>query len=317
MSGGALCGRAIVVVVIERERRDDAVPGRRVAQAGIAASALLSAMNLAVGASSGSTSVVATGVEFAGDVLASTVVLFGLMAAARPADDDHPYGHGRLETIAALVVGLLLSLGGVGICWQALQRVGEIHDPPAAAAIGALIVAIAVRGVLSALKFRTGRRMGSAALVADAWNDAVDILSAVAAMIAVALARYDPARFLAADHYGGVVVGIVVIVTGVRVLRDASLELMDTMPDELTMAQVRASARAVPGVRGVDKAHARKTGLRYHVDLHVEVDPHLTVAEAHAIGGHVRRRVRSDLDWVADVLVHVEPAPAGARVSVD
>ena len=290
--------------------------GRRVAVAGIAASGVLAALNLGVGAVERSTAVFATGVEFAGDVLASTVVLFGLLAAARPADDDHPYGHGRLETIAALVVGLVLSASGAGICWQALQRVGDVHDPPATPAVAALLTAIAVRGGMSALKFRTGRRLGSASLVADAWNDAVDILGAVAALIAVALARYDPARFLAADHYGGVVVGTVVIVTGVRVLRDASLELMDTMPDTAMMAEVRASAGAVPGVRGVDKAHARKTGLRYHVDLHVEVDPQLTVAEAHAIGGHVRQRLRGDLDWVADVLVHVEPAPSDERPAV-
>jgi cation diffusion facilitator family transporter len=289
---------------------DDVSRGHRVAVAGIAASGLLAALNLVVGLRTNSTAVFATGVEFAGDVLASTVVLLGLIAAARPADADHPYGHGRLETLAAFVVGLLLSTGGAGICWQALQRVGEVHAPPAAPAVGALLVAIAVRAVMAAVKFRTGRRLRSAALAADAWNDTVDILGAVAALAAVSLARHDPARFLAADHYGGAVVGVVVVVTGVRVLRDASLELMDTMPDDASMAAVRSAALAVPGVSGVDKAHARKTGLRYHVDLHVEVDPALTVADAHAIGGHVRRRVRGDLDWVADVLVHVEPAPS-------
>lgn len=280
------------------------------ALAGIAASAALATMNLVAGVVAGSTSVVATGVEFAGDVLASSVVFFGMLAAAKPADDDHPYGHGRLETLAAFVVGLVLSAGGTGICWTSLQNVGAMHPPPAPLAIAALLVAILVRGVMSTLKFRVGRRLRSAALVADAWNDGVDILSASAALVAVALARYDGARFLAADHYGGFVVGVVVIVTGVRVLRDASLELMDTMPDAAMMDRLRDSVRSVPGVRGVDKAFARKTGLQYHVDLHVEVDPTLSVAAAHDIGGHVRSRVRHDLDWVADVLVHVEPAAA-------
>lgn len=286
----------------------DAALGRRVAVAGIAASAALAAMNLTVGVVAGSTSVFATGVEFAGDVLASTVVLLGMIAAAAPADDNHPYGHGRLETLAAFVVGLVLCAGGVGICWNALQRVGEIHAPPAPMAIAALGLAIAVRGVMVALKFRVGRRLRSAALMADGWNDAVDILAAGAALVAVALTRLDEARFLAADHYGGVVVGLAVVVTGLRVLRDAALELIDTMPSEATMATLRETVLAVPGVRGVDKAYARKTGLRYHVDLHVEVDPALSVGEAHDIGGHVRSRVRSELDWVADVLVHIEPA---------
>lgn len=298
------------VVDVSAAPAADPASGRRVALAGIAASALLAAMNLAVGVAAGSTSVVATGVEFAGDVLASSVVFFGMLAAAKPADDDHPYGHGRLETLAAFVVGLTLTVGGAAIGWASLQNVGERHPPPASLAIAALAVAIAVRGVMSTLKFRVGRRLRSAALVADAWNDAVDILSASAALVAVALARFDPVRFLSADHYGGFAVGLVVVATGVRVLRDASLELIDTMPDAGMMTRLRETVQTVPGVLGVDKAYARKTGLRYHVDLHVEVAPELTVSQAHAIGGHVRSRVRAELDWVADVLVHVEPAGA-------
>jgi cation diffusion facilitator family transporter len=286
--------------------------GQRVALAGILASVCLATMNIVVGLISRSTSVFATGIEFAGDVLASTVVLFGLIAASKPADDDHPYGHGRIETLAAFVVGLVLSAGGLGICWNSLQAVGEQHPPPSTMAITALVVAIVVRGIMSAVKFRVGRRIRSTSLVADAWNDAVDILSAGAALTAVVLTRYDSERFLAADHYGGFVVGMVVVVTGLRVLRDASLDLMDTMPDDRMMDRLKATVLGVPGVRGVDKAFARKTGMAYHVDLHIEVDPAMSVADAHVVAGRVRHRVRGDLPWVADVLVHVEPAGAHA-----
>jgi cation diffusion facilitator family transporter len=170
-----------------------------------------------------------------------------------------------------------------------------------------LTVAIAVRSIMSAVKFRVGRRLKSASLVADGWNDTVDILAAATALTAVGLAMYDSDRFLAADHYGGFAVGVIVVLTAVRVLRDASLELMDTMPGEEMIARVRAAAIDVPGVLGVDKSYARKTGFRYHVDLHIEVDPDLTVAQSHAIAGRVRSRVREQLAWVADVLVHVEP----------
>ncbi len=97
-----------------------------------------------------------------------------------------------------------------------------------------------------------------------------------------------PVRFLAAEHYGGFAVGIVVVITGIRVLRDASLELVDTMPEPELTGEVVRIARPVAGVRGIDKVFARKTGLRYHIDLHVEVDPTLTIAASHAIGGHVR-----------------------------
>jgi cation diffusion facilitator family transporter len=286
----------------------DAARGRLVALIGIVASAVLATLNIVVGVITHSTSVVATGVEFAGDVLASTVVLLGLIFALKPADADHPYGHGRIETIAALVVGLILAGGGVGICWNSLQGVGETHAAPSSAAIAVLIIAIVIRGVMSAVKFRVGRRIQSASLVADGWNDAVDILAAFAALTAVGLAVYDSDRFLAADHYGGFAVGIIVILIGVRVLRDASLELMDTMPSDAMIARVRAAAVAVSGVAGVDKSYARKTGLKYHVDLHIEVDPALTVAASHLIAGEVRSRVRAQVGWVADVLVHVEPA---------
>jgi cation diffusion facilitator family transporter len=285
--------------------------GQRVALAGIAASAFLASINIVAGIVSQSTSVFATGLEFAGDVLASTVVFVGMVVAARPADDNHPYGHGRMETLSAFVVGMVLSAGGAGICWNSLQAVGAVHPPPGAAAVLALVCAIVVRAVMSTIKFRIGRRIRSSSLLADAWNDAVDILSAGAALTAVALTIYDFDRFRAADHYGGFVVGVVVIITGLRVLRDASLELMDTMPNAGMMALVRRVALSVDGVRGVDKAFARKTGLQYHVDMHIEVDPGLSVAAAHDLGGRVRSKVKNELAWVADVLVHVEPSRSG------
>jgi cation diffusion facilitator family transporter len=298
-------------------RDRDAQIGRRVAVAGIAASAVLATLNIAVGVATTSTSVVATGVEFAGDVLASSVVLLGMIVAARPPDDNHPYGHGRVETIAALVVGMILAAGGAGICWNSLRAVGERHPSPSWAAIAVLMVAIAVRALMSGLKFRIGRRIRSASLVADAWNDSVDILAALAALTAVGLAMYDNDRFLAADHYGGFAVGIVVLLTALRVLRDASFELMDTMPDRAMIERLGALAVTVPGVVGVDKRRARKTGLRYHIDLHIEVDPQITVARAHAVAGQVRSRLRDELDWVDDVLVHVEPAKSATHNSAD
>ena len=205
------------------------------------------------------------------------------------------------------MVGLILVGGGIGVCWNALRAVGDRHDAPSHLAVIVLVVAIAVRGIMSMLKFRIGRRIGSGSLVADAWNDAVDILGALVALVAVWLAgRGD--RFLAADHYGGFAVGVIVVATGVRVLRDATLELVDTMPDPDRVAQLRGVAASVPGVIGVDKTFARKTGFTWHVDIHVEVDPAMTVAASHEIAGSVRSRVRSEVNWVADVLVHVEPA---------
>ncbi len=281
---------------------------RRITHASIAISAVLASSNVIIGLLAHSTSVVATGFELAGDVLASGIVLIGMSLAARPPDENHPYGHGRFETLAAFGVGVILALGGAMICHQSLQAVGAKHPPPGVSAAGALVGTIVLRGIMSSVKFRVGRAIRSSALIADAWNDAVDILSALAALTAVGLAAYDPTRFLAADHYGGFAVGVVVVLTGIRVVRDSSLELVDTMPPSELTTEITRVATSVAGVQDIDKVFARKSGLQYHIDLHIAVDPTLTVAASHAIGGHVRAILKQQLSWVADVLVHVEPS---------
>jgi cation diffusion facilitator family transporter len=281
--------------------------GRRIAAYSIVASAVLSILNIAVGYSGGSTSVTAAGFEFAGDVLASALVFAGMTLAARPPDENHPYGHGRIELLAGLTVGLILAAGGAAICFRSLQRLSEIHAPPPRYSAAPLLLAIVVRTVTSTIKFRVGRRIRSISLVADAWNDAVDILASAAALCALALTLYDPVQFIDADHYGGFAVGLLVIYTGLRVLRDASLDLIDTMPDESLTERIRAKAAEVEGVFGVEKTFARKTGLQYHVELHIEVHPSISVAESHEIAGRVRTRIRREVAEVADVLVHIEP----------
>lgn len=286
------------------------VRARRIALASVCVSASLAAANLIVGWLSGSISVLAAGVEFSGDVLASLVVFAGMSLASRPADENHPYGHGRLETLAGVFVGFMLIAGGGGIAYRALQAVGVAHTPPGAAAMWVLAVAIAARACMSAIKFRAGRQIGSTSLVADAWNDSVDILAAAAGLGAVALTRLDPVRFVTADHYGGFAIGLIVIITGLRVTRDASFDLMDTMPEPELTEQVRRVSLTVPGVLEVEKQRARKTGLQYHVDLHIEVDPNLTVRASHEIAHEVRSKILAEVIWVADVLVHVEPARA-------
>ncbi len=282
--------------------------GRLVARWSILASVVLAAGNISVGLLADSTSVVAAGAEFAGDVLASAAVLLGMTIAVKPADSNHPYGHGRFETLAGFVVGIILVFGGIGICWTSLQRVGEIHAPPSSFAVWPLLAAVVVRSVMATIKFRVGRRIRSASLIADGWNDAVDILSAFIALSALGLTLYSPSQFLSADHYGGVAVGLVVIYTGMRVMRDASLDLADTMPADESLQEIRDVALSVPGVLDVEKCFARKAGLQYYVDLHIEVDPELTVRASHEIAGTVRTDLRRRLDWIADVLIHVEPA---------
>jgi cation diffusion facilitator family transporter len=271
------------------------------------ASAGLSAAKIIVGLHANSTAVVSDGLESAGDVLASGLALFGLMLAAKPPDTEHPYGHGRVEILSALIVGMMLTASGTLISFRSLQRMREVLHAPAAYAVWPLLASIAIKTIMSWMKRRYGRKIRSSALQADALNDTVDIISGSTALVALAFTLYDPVKFVAADHLGGAAVGIIVIFLGVRVVRDTTLQLMDTMPDPVSMDRIRQVAVSVPGALGIEKCYARKTGLQWHVDLHLEVDPAMSVYESHEIATQVRNRIREQLDWVADVLVHVEP----------
>jgi cation diffusion facilitator family transporter len=272
-------------------------------------SGTLSVLKITAGLLGHSTSVVADGLESAGDVIASGFVFLGLTLAAIPADENHPYGHGRVEILTGLLIGLVLTAGGAVISYGSLAGMNYPHPPMSAFVVWPLILSALAKSALAGFKFRYGRRLNSASLTADAWNDTMDILSAITALVATLLTLHDPSRFDKADHIGGFLVGLIVVLVGLRVSRDTALQLMDTMPDDEMMRQIRDAAAGVPGVRGVEKCYARKTGMRYHVDLHLEVDPDMTVRQSHGIGHDVQQRILERIDWVAAVLVHVEPAP--------
>jgi cation diffusion facilitator family transporter len=283
--------------------------GQRVAALGMVVSGALAAIKIYAGVTGHSTAVVADGLESASDIFASGFVLLGLTLAAIPPDENHPYGHGRVETLTGLLIGMVLTAGGVLISFSSIQKLGRPREVVASFVIYPLLVSLLAKGCLAVYKFHYGKRLKSDALRADAWNDMMDSVSATVALIAVGLALLDANRFAESDRYGGALVGVLVIATGLRIAYDTAMQLIDTMPGDDLMAQLREAARAEPGVRGVEKCFARKTGLKYHVDLHLEVDPEMTVRQSHDIAHQVRLRIMDKLDWVADVLVHVEPAP--------
>lgn len=287
--------------------------GRRVAAVSVLLNLMLAVAALWVGQVGASTTLVAAGVEFAADVVASLVVLVGFWYALRPADSNHPYGHGRAETLTGLVVGLGLVGVGLAIGGRSLQQLGTEASRPAAFTLWPLVVALFVKGGLMATKVRLAHRIGSQALLADACNDSVDVLSSLTALGALGLALSSPERFAHADDYGGVLVGIFVVTAGIGVVRSTSLDLLDTMPSAALLDAVRATARGVEGVRGVEKCFGRKTGLQYHLDLHLEVDGWISVDEGHRIAADVRDRICQQNASVSDVLVHVEPSPASTR----
>ena len=270
-------------------------------------SGVLAATKVIIGLQAQSAAVVSDGFESAGDVLASGLVLLGLVLAARPPDAEHPYGHGRVEILSGLGVGLMLVISGSLISTRALEGLTEGQHVPESYALWPVAASILIKSMMSLTKRRYARKIRSAALKADSWNDSVDVLSGTTALVGLGLALINPEQLWAADHFGGAVVGLIVIFLGIRVVRDTTLQLMDTMPDTESMDQIRRVALGVPGAKGIEKCFARKTGLKWHVDLHLEVDPDLSVFQSHEIATQVRIRVIETLDWVADVLVHVEP----------
>src|ERR1019366_1592394 len=219
--------------------------GQRVAVTGMLVSGTLAAIKIVVGMSGHSTAVVADGFESAAHGVASRCVLLGLALAPKPADANHPCGYGRVETLTGLLIGLVLMVGGALISWNAIRRVGQAHELLHAFVVWPLLLSIAAKTGLASLKFRYGRKLQSDALTADAWNDATDTVSAIAALIAVGLTLKDSVRFAEADRYGGFVVGLIVISAGIRVVRETAMQLMDTMPDPRLIAQIREAAFAV------------------------------------------------------------------------
>jgi cation diffusion facilitator family transporter len=281
--------------------------GQRLALWSVLAGAGLALVKVFVGVAADSTAVVSDGFEGAADVFSSGVVFIGLWLASRPPDDNHPYGHGRYETLASLAVGGILVMTGLGIGWRSFATMSEPEDVKLFA-IYPLVAGIVIKSTLAVFKWRSARRLSSTSLAADAWHDATDLFSTLVALAAVGLSVSNPARFQKADHAGSMVIGLIVVFVGVRLVRHTIDQLTDTMPDEYSMKQIRAAALSVPGSRGIEKCFARRTGFKYHVDLHLEVDPDLTVRESHDIAAKVKAQVKQRLDWVADVLVHVEPA---------
>jgi cation diffusion facilitator family transporter len=280
---------------------------RRIAFTGLTVSAALAVLKITIGLAAGSAATVADGVESAADVFASGLLILGLTLAARPADENHPYGHGRFEILTGLAIGLLLCVTGAGISYRSYLHVGNAGPPPEAYAIWPLVISLAAKAALSYYKLTLARKIHSGALAADGKNDFVDVISGCTALAALGLSLFDPQRFANADPIGGVLVGGIVLFLGMQVMWETSEQLVDTMPSETNLDELRRVAMSIQGVEYVEKILARKTGLRWHVDMHIHVDPLMTVHDSHIVAGTVKTQLRAQLNWIENVLVHIEP----------
>jgi cation diffusion facilitator family transporter len=246
-------------------------------------------------------------------------LLGALLVAERPADPEHPYGHGRLEAVASAGVALLFLVLAAGIAWEAIATLHDRHPPPhpytlVIAAGGALF-----QEGLARYTSRIARRTGSGALMATAWDYRLDALGGLAVLVGVALSRWGGPGWDWADHVAALVIAATVLWIGIRLLRDNINDLMDRQAPPEILAAVRRAASSVSGVLGVETLRVRKAGLEYLVDIHIEVAPDLTVEAGHAIAHAVKDHLRDTVGTIRDVLVHVEPhgRPAAAMKNAD
>lgn len=281
--------------------------GHRASTISLALNGALSLVKLTVGIAGNSFALVADAVESIGDVLSSAIVLGGLTIAARPADETHPYGHGKAEPLAALAVSILLVAAAGVIAYQAVEGILTPHPAPAWYTLVVLIGVVVLKESMYRYESRAGRRIGSTAILVDAWHHRSDALTSLAAGLGIAVALVGGPAYAPADEWAALVACGIILMNGIHFSRIAVRELMDTQPREDALAAIRRSAARVEGAWFVEKVLVRKMGPQLFVDLHLEVDPEATVRRGHQIAHQVKDAIMADTPAVADVLVHVEP----------
>ncbi len=281
----------------------------RAALLGLVVNLLLGIIKLAGGVIGNSFALIADAVNSIGDVVTTIVVLFALRVAQRPADAEHPYGHTRAEGIAASNVALLVILSACFVGWESVQRITVQHEIPPVWTLWIAGCNILIKESLYQYKVRIGKRTGSAALIANAWDHRSDALCALAVLIGLGTIRIGGTQFIWADEVASLIVVAVIVWSGIQLFRSSASELMDVQADSEFVGRVRAAAIEVAGVEEIETLWVRKSGLEFFADIHLEVDQHLTVAEGHRIGHQVKDRLLDRFPNLRDVLVHLEPFP--------
>ena len=250
---------------------------------------------------------IADGIESGLDVAGSFVIWSGLKVAARPPDASHPYGHGKAEPIAAMIVAVGVVAAAVGLAIQSVREIFLPHHAPAPYTLVILVVVIMIKETLFRYVNRIGRDIDSTAVKTDAWHHRSDALTSAAAFIGISVALIGGRRWQSADDWAAIFACAVIATNGIRLLRPAFYEIMDTAPRKIVKS-VCSVASSVPGVIDVENCRARKMGLDFYVDLHVGVNGNISVHEGHEIAHRVKAAIQQSNSRVADVLVHIEPA---------
>ncbi len=278
---------------------------------GFFTSIMLAVLKLAAGVWGQSTALVADAIESLADTVGSVLVWQALRVASKPPDKDHPYGYGKAEALASLGVGVLLVAAALFIAAKALHEIVIPHQPPAAWTLIVLVAVIAVKEILFRFVMRGADEFNSDAARADAWHHRSDSITSLAAFVGVSLAVWGPRWFhiqslVFADEVAAILASGVILMTAWHLSRPALSELLDAAAHDM-VDRVVTVAKTVEGVWVIEKVFVRKSGPGYHLDMHLHVDPELTIRAAHALAGKVKSFLKSEIPSLTSVLIHVEP----------
>lgn len=285
---------------------------RRVTWWGAVINVILAIGKCSAGWLGGSQALVADGIHSLSDLISDALILFGVHFWTKPADECHPHGHGRYEIAVTLWVGLLLLAAGGGILWHAYQAPVSAEGPKLLT-LWVALGSIAAKEFLFRWTDRVGRQIQSAALRANAWHHRSDAFSSVPVAVAI-LGSFLMPEWTGLDRIGAVIVALFIMNAARKIILNAWNQLMDVGADADLIEKLTASAFAIEGVEDVHKVRSRfLCGSTVSVDLHVTVDPQMSVYDGHEIASLVKRTLIQEFSEVNDVIVHIEPA-SGARV---
>ena len=267
----------------------------------------LAVIKFVAGIFGNSFALIADGIESVVDVFASILVLFGIKYSARPADDNHPYGHGKAEPlITFLVVGFLI-ISAATIACKSIQNIQMPHKLPESWTLWVLAGIIIWKEISFQVVIRRSKKLKSTSLKGEAWHHRSDAITSVAAFIGITIALIGGEGYEVADDYAALLAVGFILYNCYLIFRPALGEVMDeNNHDELTQ-EIRNVALTVPGVEGTEKCFIRKAGMIYHVDLHAKVKGDLTVTRGHDIAHELKDTLRLEIPELGHVLIHIEP----------
>ena len=251
----------------------------------------------------------ADGVHSLSDCATSIAVIIGIVIASRPADKSHPYGHGRAEAITGKIVAIVLVVVAVALAYNSICGIVFKHNDymPGTLAIWVAAASVAIKEGMFFYKSRIAKATGSTAIEADAWHHRSDSFSSIAVLVGLLLVLILGKDWVIFDHIAALVVAVIIFFVAVKLLLKTWNELMDGAAPESTLERVRQTATKVDGVLEVEQVYARKSGMDLFIDIHIEVDPHLTVKDGHEIAKAVKWKIMKSMTAAKGVLVHVEP----------